>query len=176
MKRLVLLRHAKSLQDTSVKDKERPLNDRGRNDAPRMGVYMHHRRYIPQLVLCSPSKRTAETWELLAPELDASPDVRFVEALYLAPAPTIAKLVRAVAPGVQTLLVIGHNPGLEDCAQAFARKPVTGEERKRDAALRTKFPTCALAVLDFDVESWPEAAAGSGILADFERPKGLHDT
>jgi phosphohistidine phosphatase len=171
MKRLLLLRHAKSLRDESLKDKDRPLNPRGRSDVPRMGSYMHHKRYLPQLVLCSTAKRTVETWEILGPELDASTPIRFTDALYLASAPTIGNLVRAVDSDVSTLLVIGHNPGLEQCAQALAREPATDEERGFAAVLREKFPTCALAVLDFDVSNWDEATCGT--FTDFARPKDI---
>jgi len=171
MKRLLLLRHAKSLHDDAVRDKDRPLNGRGRTDAPRMGGYMHHNRYLPQLVLCSTSKRTVETWNLLGPELDAATQVDFVDALYLAQTRTIERLIRAANNEISTLLVIGHNPGLEECAQALAQKPAGDEERELVAALHDKFPTCALAVLDFDVSDWNTAE--SGRLIDFARPKDL---
>ena len=174
MKRLILLRHAKSLQDEAIKDKDRPLNARGRRDAPRMGSYMHHKRYLPQLALCSSARRTVETWELVGPELDAAVPSRFPDALYLASAATIANLARAADDTLSVLLVIGHNPGLEECAQALARKPESATEGAFDAALRTKFPTCALAVLDFDT-AWSGIAAASGMLVDFARPKDLED-
>jgi phosphohistidine phosphatase len=173
MKRLILLRHAKSQQDDAIKDRDRPLNARGRGDAPRMGSYMHHRRYLPQLVLCSSARRTVETWELVAPELDATVPSRFPDLLYLASAATITKLVRATGEEISVLLVIGHNPGLEECAQSLARKPQSDAERKFEAELRAKFPTCALAVLDFDIADWSEAATASGALVDFARPKDL---
>jgi phosphohistidine phosphatase len=67
--------------------------------------------------------------------------------------------------------VIGHNPGLEQCAQMLAREPAIDEEREFTTALREKFPTCALAVLDFDVSNWDEAT--SGALTDFARPKDI---
>jgi len=173
MKRLVLLRHAKSQRDEATKDKDRPLNERGRGDAPRMGSYMHHKSYLPQLVLCSPAKRTVETWELLAPELGVETEVRFPDPLYLASAAAIGKLVKAVGSEVSLLVVIGHNPGLEDFAHALARKPESAKERKLDAEIRAKFPTGALAVLDFQVNAWSEIAPGDGELVDFARPKGL---
>jgi phosphohistidine phosphatase len=175
MKRLILLRHAKSQQDETVKDKERPLNARGRADAPRIGSYMHHERYLPQLVLCSTARRTVETWELIAPELDSPVPSRFADALYLASAASIAKLVRAVDDAVSVLLVVGHNPGLEECAQQLTRKPETEAEQKFEAGLRTKFPTCALAVLDFDIAGWRDVGTGSGALVDFARPKDMKD-
>ncbi len=175
MKRLLLLRHAKSLRDEAMTDRKRPLNARGRDDAPRMGSYMHHRRYLPELVLCSPARRTVETWELIAPELVEAAETRFADALYMAPAATIAKLVLAADDSISVLLVIGHNPGLEECALTLTRAPATEEERKSLAALRAKFPTCALAVLDFDVSAWGEVKPASGALVDFARPKDLND-
>lgn len=173
MKRLLLLRHAKSLRDDAPKDKDRPLNERGRDDAPRMGGHMHHRGYLPQLVLCSTAKRTVETWELLGPELGPSTRIRFTDALYLAPVPVMEKLIRTVDNEVSTLLVIGHNPGMEECAQSLAREPATDHEHKFAAALQVKFPTCALAVLDFDAPRWD--ALTSGRLIDFVRPKDLKE-
>jgi phosphohistidine phosphatase len=175
MKRLILLRHAKSLRDEGMKDKDRPLNERGRGDAPRMGSYMHHKRYLPQLVLCSPAKRTVETWELLSPELDSTAEIQFPGVLYLATATTIQKLVRAVADKISVLAVIGHNPGLEECALTLMRSPVNQEERKLEAAMRDKFPTTALAVFDFEVETWKAASPQSGLLVDFARPKALKE-
>jgi phosphohistidine phosphatase len=173
MRRLLLLRHAKSLRDDALSDKDRPLAARGRSDSPRMGSYMHHKRYLPQLVLCSTAKRTVETWELLGPELDASTQARFPDALYLASASMIESLIRAAGIDVSALLVIGHNPGLEECARMFARESPADEERRLGAALKDKFPTCALAVLDFDIDDWNDAAARSGKLVDFARPKDL---
>ncbi|MGD0189544.1 MAG: histidine phosphatase family protein [Rhizomicrobium sp.] len=175
MMRLLLLRHAKSQQDETLRDRDRPLNSRGRSDAPRMGGYMHHKRYLPQLVLCSPAKRTLETWELVSPELDRVPDVRFSDALYLAPAATIEKMVHAVPPDIRTLLLIGHNPGLEDFARALTRAPETPKEIERGNDMRDKFPTCALAVLEFEADSWSGIARQAGALADFARPKTLED-
>lgn len=174
MKRLMLLRHAKSLRDESKKDKDRPLNDRGRADAPRMGSYMHHMHYAPDLVLCSSSRRTRETWALVAAELDGAPGVRFEDALYLASSKAIQKIV-AAADAAACLLVIGHNPGTEECARVLAREPHDKRERKLLAELGEKFPTGALAVFEFDVSSWKEIEAGKGALIDFVVPKGLND-
>ena len=76
MKRLLLLRHAKAVPGTTkTGDHGRPLNERGRLDAPRMGIAMQHKRYLPDRVLCSTALRTLETWEHVAPELDDKPDV-----------------------------------------------------------------------------------------------------
>ena len=174
MKRLLLLRHAKAVPGTTKSgDHGRPLNERGKLDAPRMGIAMQHKRYLPDRVLCSTAKRTLETWEHVAPELDSKPEVTFSDELYLAPWKLIANMVRAQPKTANVVLVIGHNPGLEECARALARKPKTDDEHKRLDTLNEKFPTSALAVLDFDTEIWTEIASGTGVLTDFIRPRTL---
>ena len=70
-------------------------------------------------------------------------------------------------------MIVGHNPGLEACATLLAREPVRRKERARHEALEEKFPTCALAMLDFDVGRWRDVAQGTGKLVDFVRPKDL---
>ena len=74
---------------------------------------------------------------------------------------------------VSSLMVVGHNPGLEGCAALMAREPVRRKERVRHEALEEKFPTCALAILDFDVGRWRDVVQASGKLVDFVRPKDL---
>ncbi len=174
MKRLLLLRHAKAVPgDAKTDDHERALNARGQHDAPLMGAEMHHRLYIPDIALCSTARRTLETWERIAPEFDAPPGVDFLDALYLASPKTILKLVLSANDDDGTLLVLGHNPGLEDCAAALARKPETQGERGLLEQMRDKFPTCALAALEFDISRWRDAEPGTGTLVDFIRPKDL---
>jgi phosphohistidine phosphatase len=178
MKRLLLLRHAKSSQDDARDDKARPLNARGRRDAPAMGAHIHKQLWLPDCVLCSSARRTRETWAGIAPELDASPRVEFEDALYLASAKRIVSLVREVGvreagDEVRTLLVIGHNPGMEEAAAMLARKPADKSEAALLEKIAAKFPTCALAVLDFEVARWADVAAHTGALAAFVRPKEL---
>ena len=174
MIRLLLLRHAKAIPGTTKSgDHGRPLNERGKLDAPRMGIAMQHKRYLPDRVLCSTAKRTLETWEHVAPELDGKPEVTFSDELYLAPWKVIANMARAQPKASEVVLVIGHNPGLEECARALARKPRADDEHKRLDTLNDKFPTCALAVIDFDAEIWTEIASGAGVLTDFIRPRDL---
>ena len=174
MKRLLLLRHAKAVTGSpKLGDHVRPLNDRGRIDAPRMGIALQHNHYLPGLVLCSTAMRTVETWQHVMPELDGSPEVRFLDELYMASWKVIANIVRDSGGAADVVLVIGHNPGLEECARALSRKPRSERERECTNALAEKFPTCALAVLDFAVGSWREIASGTGALVDFVRPKDL---
>ncbi|HSM94749.1 MAG TPA: histidine phosphatase family protein [Rhizomicrobium sp.] len=172
MRRLLLLRHAKAVQDSGEGDHARSLTDRGRRDAARMGQAMDTRGYLPDNVICSDSRRTIETWELLLPELARTPHVEFSKGLYLASPKHILALVRDAADDIRTLMLVGHNPGIEECAVCLARKPVSKSERHKLDDMREKFPTCALAVLDFDVESWSDAT-GSGILLEFVRPRDL---
>jgi len=173
MKRLLLLRHAKASQDSSGGDYARPLAPRGRRDAPVMGKAMREKNYMPELVLCSGAARTRETWALAGPELGTEPIVEVSDALYLAPWPAILKIVKAVPDSVQTLLVVGHNPGMENCAAMLLGPPVTAEERARRAVMAGKFPTGALAVADCNIATWNEIAPGCGTLTDFIKPKEL---
>jgi phosphohistidine phosphatase len=174
VKRLLLLRHAKAIPgDARTDDHERALNARGQQDAPLMGAEMHHRLYTPDLALCSTARRTIETWARIAAEFDAPPKAEFLDALYLAAPKAILKLVHSADDQAETLLVVGHNPGLEDCALVLARKHGSDSERANLNGLRHKFPTCALAVLDFDLKNWRDIEPGSGALTDFIRPTDL---
>jgi phosphohistidine phosphatase len=172
MRRLLLLRHAKAAQDTGEGDHARALTDRGRQDAVHMGHAMDTRGYIPNAVFCSTSRRTTETWELISPELAKIADVEFVKDLYLASPKNIFGKIQQTKDSVKTLLLVGHNPGIEECAARLARKPMSKAESQHLDTLREKFPTCALAVLDFDVESWSDVTGG-GILLEFICPRDL---
>jgi phosphohistidine phosphatase len=172
MRRLLLLRHAKAAQDSGEGDHARALTDRGRQDAVNMGHAMDTHGYVPNLVLCSTSRRTTETWELIGPELAKSPEVGFIKDLYLASPKSILGLIQQTRDSVKSLLLVGHNPGIEECATRLARKPASKAESLHLDTLREKFPTCALAVLDFDVESWSDVTGG-GILLEFIRPRDL---
>jgi phosphohistidine phosphatase len=174
MKRLLLLRHAKAVAgDAKIDDHERALNTRGQHDAALMGAEMHHRLHIPDLTLCSTARRTVETWARIAPEFDAPPKVEFQDALYLASPKAILKLVQLTDDKVNTLLVLGHNPGLEDSAAQLTRKSTAQDERAVLEQMRDKFPTCALAVLEFGIAHWRDVVPGAGALADFIRPRDL---
>ena len=174
MKRLLLLRHAKAVPgDARTDDHDRALNARGERDAPLMGAEMHHRQYVPELAFCSTARRTVETWERVAPEFSAASRVEFLDALYLASPRTIAKLVQGADDAAGTLLVLGHNPGLEDCAAQLTRKPETQDERAMHEQMRDKFPTCALAALEFEIRHWRDVEPGTGMLFDFIRPRDL---
>jgi phosphohistidine phosphatase len=141
---------------------------------PRIAGRMHKERYRPAYVLCSTAMRAQDTAALLMPILGiADAAIRYDRALYLAEWPLLLAEIRGVPRGASPLLVIGHNPGLEQLAMALARKPESPAEAARAERLAGKFPTAALAVLDFRAEDWAEIETASGELFDYIRPKDL---
>jgi phosphohistidine phosphatase len=171
--RLLLLRHAKSDWAGNVGDHDRPLAPRGRKAAPRIGALMRKRGYVPAAVLCSTAERTKETLELLLPALRADPKIRYDQALYLAEWPALLGVLQRAAAADTPLLMIGHNPGLEQLAIALAVQPQDAAERARLENLERKFPTAALAVFDFDEPHWGAVKPGTGRFTDFIRPRDL---
>ena len=171
-KTLYLMRHAKSeWRDPSLEDFDRPLNARGSRAAPAMGVYLRTTFEKPDHVLCSAAKRAVQTWHLVAPELAPGIAVTWSDDLYLATAAAILKAIGALAPpDAATLLVIGHNPGMELLAAGLAGP---GSDADALSRLQGKFPTAALAVLNFDVREWKDLRAGRGRLTHFVRPRDL---
>lgn len=168
MRRLLLLRHAKSAYPQGVGDIDRPLNPRGREAAPLMGAYIARESLAPDHVMVSPARRTQETWEAARGELTETP-METVPSIYEAPASRILDAIRSAPAEAQTLLVIGHNPGLGDLAVRLAGE---GPKELRND-LREKFPTAALAVLEFEVVGWEDIAPGTGRLLRFVRPRQL---
>ncbi|MBS0470874.1 MAG: histidine phosphatase family protein [Proteobacteria bacterium] len=174
MKRLLLLRHAKTEPGgADLEDHNRALLPRGREDAPKLGRYIRDNGFVPDFILSSTARRTVETVDLVADALGGNSPVDFLERLYLAEPEAILDVVRDVADTFGTLLVVGHNPGLERLASGLAREPVKRRERDRFDLIEEKFPTAALAVLDFDVDHWRDILPGEGKLKDFVRPRDL---
>ena len=172
MKRLFLLRHAKAVPaESGIEDFDRTLMLSGMQDAGAMARYLGKNDYAVELILSSSAARTAQTTELVVQQLDC--EVEYRDALYLADPAKIVAAIRGAPVSVSHLMMVGHNPGLEACAALLAREPVRRKERARHEALEEKFPTCALAILDFDVGRWRDVAPGTGKLVDFVRPKDL---
>jgi phosphohistidine phosphatase len=177
MRQLFLLRHAKS--DWSKPsgrqrgDHERSLNARGQEAAALMGRYMRKKKYLPALVLCSTAMRTRETLEILLPALGTKPEIRYEDSLYLAEWPHLLEIVRASPEKASPVLLVGHNPGLEQLAAALLARPKTAAGRALAGVMAQKFPTGALAVFDFRGGSWAAVKPGAGRLKDFVRPKEL---
>ena len=174
MKRLLLLRHAKTEPvSPEIEDHERQLLDRGRADAPKIGTYLAANAYIPDLILSSTARRTVETVELVIEKLPRKQHIEYTDHLYLAGPREMLAVVRALQATAKTLLVVGHNPGMERLATSLSRQPVKRKERDRFDLIEEKFPTCALAVLDFDAARWRDLSPGRGELIDFVRPRDL---
>jgi phosphohistidine phosphatase len=167
----MLLRHAKSSwTDPGVDDRERPLNPRGLKAAPVMGAFMRKEGLIPELVFCSPARRARETWRLVAEQLRAAPKVIVDEAIYdFGNGGRVAEAVRQQAGKAPSVLVAGHNPSLERLAQRLASD---GDEKAR-RRMEEKFPTGALAVIDFAISDWHDLGTAQGILVSFTRPRDL---
>ena len=116
---LVILRHAKAANPEGVPDADRPLTDRGHADAAAAGAWLLHSGLVPDLVLCSPARRTRQTWHGVALALPTAPQVRYEEPIYGAPVRTLLATVRAAAEEATTVLLIGHNPGLSELCALF---------------------------------------------------------
>jgi phosphohistidine phosphatase len=167
--RLLLLRHAKAAPADPGGDPERPLAARGRRDAARMGAEIERRGLAPEQVLCSSARRTRETLELLMPHLGANLSVVVDPSLYLAGPEEILDRIAEVRERVQTLLVVGHHPGLAELALRLARRSDSGAS----ARMEQKFPTGALAALRFPAGRWRDLAPRSGVLDAFLTPREI---
>ncbi|MBP1858433.1 SixA phosphatase family protein [Rhizobium herbae] len=168
-RRLILLRHAKSAWPEGVADEERPLAERGRKSAPVIGTYMAREKLIPDLAIISPARRARETWEFVRDALSEKVPEHEAPDIYEVEAGRILEVIRTVKPGIRTLLMIGHNPGMEELASLLMQD---GDQDAIDR-MKEKFPTAGLAVIDFDVEGWDEVAAGAGTLERFVTPRLL---
>jgi phosphohistidine phosphatase len=173
MLRLMLLRHAKSSWPAGMHDAERPLSDRGEAAARLMGGYMAHHALIPDRVLCSPARRTRDTWAgiwaAIAVQSPAAVDIVFDGRLYGATRHGILSVIRDQDDTVRTLLLLGHNPGLQEAAELLI---AAGDVDLRER-LREKFPAAALAVLDFTLDRWNRVHERSGRLDRFVTPRSV---
>lgn len=170
MRQLLLLRHAKSdWSDGALADIDRPLAPRGKKVAPLMGAEMARRGWLPDLAFVSPAKRTRATWELVAPCLPTPPEAIFPDRLHMAGPDYLLSLVREAPWQIETLLVVGHNPGMEQFASMLAG---AGSDPDALRQMREKFPTAALARFEFEGE-WGELARGGARLTDFLSPRDL---
>ncbi len=168
--RLFLLRHAKSSwDDAALSDYDRPLNLRGRGVAPLMGRHMQDHRLVPDRVLCSSSRRTRDTFAGILPYFGNDLDVKFLRHLYMASEGDYLSLIGKHGGDAKSLLVIGHNPAIQTSALALIGR---GNPEIR-AQIEEKFPTAALAVIDFDDSTWDQVKPGAGRIVAFFRPREL---
>jgi phosphohistidine phosphatase len=164
-KRLILTRHAKSSwNDPLTPDHDRPLNERGKVAAADLGQWLASRGYTPQEVLCSDALRTRTTFSGMAPALSGAPKLELKPALYQAgPDVMLAVLRHAKA---DTVMMIGHNPGISEfAARLVTRAPANAEFQR--------YPTGATLVVDFPVDDWKDVGFGSGAALDFIIPREI---
>ena len=167
VKRLYLLRHAKSAwDDPTLRDRERPLAPRGRKAAKRMARWSRKYGVRPQLVVCSSAVRAQDTLRRVLPGL-GEPAVWVEVTLYAADAETLLARVRALPGEIDSAMLVGHNPGLMDLLLLLA---APGKLRGR---AEENLPTGALAELELDVVRWADASPGAARLTEFVRPRDL---
>lgn len=171
MKTLGLFRHAKSDWDNPrARDFDRPLNARGRKGAAVMGRHIIEHGIKWERILASPAVRVAQTIELAMQAANIKVPVRWDRRIYLATSPSLLDLLREQEGDPASILLIGHNPGLEDAI--FDLVPDDGSSPLRDI-VEEKFPTAAYAVLEIDCERWADLAEGSARLVHLTRPRDL---
>jgi phosphohistidine phosphatase len=167
MKRLYLLRHAKSSwKDTSLPDHDRPLAGRGRRATKAIARHLGAQSIEPDLVLCSTARRARETLDRIEKAL-GTPTVRVEDDLYAASAPALLERLRSVPDTVESVMLIGHNPGLQELALELVRPSPKASD------LATKYPTAALATLELSASTWHELDRDTAELVDLVRPRDL---
>ncbi|MFF3334908.1 SixA phosphatase family protein [Streptomyces sp. NPDC002888] len=168
LRRLAVLRHAKSAWPEGVPDHERPLAPRGRRDAPAAGRALAEIDCLPDLALCSTATRARETWELASAQWGTPPPVRHDPRLYAADVPELLRVVREAPAEAATLLLIGHNPGLEELVLELAGDALDDLLDE----VRLKFPTSAIAVLAWRGTTWRDLAPDTALLTWTAVPRG----
>jgi len=163
MKTLLLLRHAKSSwNDPDLQDFERPLNQRGRKAAPLIGRFMLQEGLVPDLILSSPAERARQTIALIVEAAHLEGELRYDERIYEASAESLLEVVSGAEDRFAILLLVGHNPGMEDLLLLLSGETV-------------RMPTAALAAITFDTEKWIKVNERKGQLQSLTTPKELPD-
>jgi phosphohistidine phosphatase len=167
---LTLFRHAKSSWEIAgLDDRERPLSARGITAAPLMGAFLRHQGLRPDLVLCSTSVRTRQTFELASGGWEPEPRTKYEGALYLAEPFNLLERVRKTPKTVKHLMIVGHNPGL----QILGLELIGDGNPALIAALSEKMPTASIVVMTFESKSWKDIGPRKGRLVHFATPKML---
>lgn len=171
MKTLTLLRHAKSgWDDPAARDFDRALNPRGKRAAAQIGRYLQAQAISFDHVIASPAVRVVETLDHLATGYGQPLAPEWERRIYLASAATLLDLVSVLPDGVERVLLVGHNPGLEDLVLMLVPE---GEEPDLRDEVEIKFPTATLAELVFTCDSWADVPAHPATLTRFVRPRDL---
>ena len=173
MRRLMLLRHAKSdWTAPGARDHDRTLNPRGREAAAKMGAYMARHALVPDLVAASTATRVTETLDLVVPAFEKPPKIVSDRQLYEADAGSLIAFIKETPRAAHSLLLVGHNPGLGELAAMLI---AAGDVETRQRLLE-KFPTGGLAVIDFAVDDWAKIHRRGGRLDRFVVPRTLEST
>lgn len=162
MKTLLLMRHAKSAwSDPTQTDHERTLNDRGRVDAPRMGRFLQQRDLVPEVIVSSTATRALQTAEAVATELAFDDSVRPLDELYHSSPSTIAEVVGREGNGAERLLVVCHNPGIEELVE-------------RLVGVYERMSTAAIAEFELELDDWSDFAVDrTANFVGVHRPKEI---
>lgn len=161
MKTLFLLRHAKSSRDDpSLRDFDRPLNDRGKGDAKLIGHHLRSQKVAVATVISSPAIRARHTTEIFLQAANISLEPAFEDRIYEAGLPQLLRIVSEIDPSHNTVLLIGHNPGFEELVESLTGQYV-------------RLPTAALAAIDLSIDQWRDARPRSGKLRALVTPKQL---
>jgi phosphohistidine phosphatase len=165
---IILLRHGKSSwSDPALSDVDRPLAPRGERASRRIAKYLRRKRIRPALVLCSPALRTRQTLAGIEPSLGKGCSVELVAELYAASERELLERLRALPDSAASVMLIGHNPGLQQLALVLASR---GDDL---AKLEQKFPTGALATLVVSGDSWAALRPDEAELIDYVVPRQL---
>ncbi|MEO8664883.1 MAG: histidine phosphatase family protein [Ignavibacteria bacterium] len=161
MKHLYLIRHAKSSwDDPGLKDHDRPMNKRGKRDAPLMAKILRKKDVNPDLIISSSAKRALDFAKIIADELDHKKNKMLVtKDLYMADEDDMLKMLRSVDDKCNTVFMVGHNPDLTSFANSLASYDLDN------------IPTSGIFQIDFDTDSWKDAGYGKGKFVSFEYPK-----
>lgn len=171
MKTLILLRHAKSSWDDPVeRDFDRPLNKKGHRAALAVGRKLHELAFHFDQVVASPAARVRETIDSLEQGYGRPLEPHFDRRIYLASASALLEVIHGVPDSADMLLLIGHNPGLEELVFLLVPDRETDFERDK---VEQKYPTAAVAEIRLSVDRWSEVSASSGHLTRFIRPRDL---
>ncbi len=161
MKKLTLIRHAKSSWSSpELKDIERPLNERGKRDAPFMGNLLYNKQIIPDTIYSSPAVRALSTAKIIAEKVNYP--IRKIEIkseIYEASVHDLLFIVNSLPEKISTAMIFGHNPGFSLLSNYLCN------------SFTNNMPTCSFVHLTFEVENWSDVTANSGTLIYFEYPK-----
>ena len=163
MKTLLVVRHAKTQSDAPAGDHARELIERGHRNAEAIGAYIHNRIGTPDAIITSDATRARQTAEIVARAVDFTGPLTVEPRIYAAGLETLLAVVRSIPDEVRSALIVGHNPGFEELAEALASN--------HDEQIR--LPTSALAHLEFDVERWDAVREDTGRVREVATPRTI---